>query len=119
MPRECLRSDAGQKYTGGRNFFGLRIRYACLGTNPLGHATCCKQVGAKRGAANLFSKRKGESAMNKDQVKGRVDEAVGKVKEAVGKATGSTSTEVKGTAQKVAGKTQAAYGDAKEKVQKP
>jgi uncharacterized protein YjbJ (UPF0337 family) len=61
---------------------------------------------------------KSERAMNKDQVKGRVNEAVGKAKEVAGKATGSTSTELKGTAQKVAGKTQAAYGDAKDKVEK-
>jgi uncharacterized protein YjbJ (UPF0337 family) len=56
--------------------------------------------------------------MNKDQVKGRAKAAVGRVKEVAGKATGSTKTQIKGTAEKVAGKTQAAYGDAKDDMNK-
>ncbi|EFF75167.1 CsbD family protein [Achromobacter piechaudii] len=85
----------------------------------LGTALAKGQVPASIAAPVFHQRDESERAMNKDQVKGRVEEAVGKVKEVAGKATGSTSTEVKGTAQKVAGKTQAAYGDAKDKAQKP
>jgi uncharacterized protein YjbJ (UPF0337 family) len=77
------------------------------------------QPGRAQAARAIHQRTVREKAMNKDQVKGRVNEAAGKVKEVAGKATGSASTEVKGTAQKVAGKTQAAYGDAKDKAQKP
>ena len=55
-------------------------------------------------------------AMNKDQVKGRMQEAKGSVKENAGKATGNPNLRDEGTADKAAGKVQSTVGDAKEKV---
>jgi uncharacterized protein YjbJ (UPF0337 family) len=56
------------------------------------------------------------AAMNKDQIKGRVEEAAGSIKEAAGRVTGKPDLEDRGTVQKAAGKVQKTYGDAKEDV---
>jgi uncharacterized protein YjbJ (UPF0337 family) len=50
-------------------------------------------------------------AMNKNQVKGRVNEIKGKIKETAGKLTGDKTTEYKGKVEKHAGKIEAGYGD--------
>ena len=60
----------------------------------------------------LFNVTKG-IAMNKDQVKGRVEEVKGKVKEVAGDLVGNKSLEVEGLIQKTTGKIQAGLGDAK------
>jgi uncharacterized protein YjbJ (UPF0337 family) len=52
-------------------------------------------------------------AVNRDQVKGRVNAAQGTIKQAVGKLVGNQKLETKGRVQKVAGKTQAKFGDIK------
>jgi uncharacterized protein YjbJ (UPF0337 family) len=57
-----------------------------------------------------------ESAMNKDQVKGRIEEATGKVKEVTGKVTGDKDLEQEGKVQNIGGKVQAGYGDLKEDI---
>jgi uncharacterized protein YjbJ (UPF0337 family) len=57
-----------------------------------------------------------ETAMNKDQVKGRAKEVKGKVKEVTGKVTGNKTQEVKGKVEKNLGKAQAGYGDLKSEV---
>ena len=53
------------------------------------------------------------NAMNKDQVKGRVDQSIGKVKEVTGKAVGNEKMQAKGLAEQAKGKVQSTYGDAK------
>jgi uncharacterized protein YjbJ (UPF0337 family) len=58
----------------------------------------------------------GEFAMNKQQVKGRVEEAVGKVKEVTGRATDDKSLQAKGLAEQVGGKARATAGDIAEDV---
>jgi uncharacterized protein YjbJ (UPF0337 family) len=55
-------------------------------------------------------------AMNKDQVKGRVEEAKGAIKEATGRVTGNANMQDRGTLEKAAGKVQKNYGDVKEQV---
>jgi uncharacterized protein YjbJ (UPF0337 family) len=57
-----------------------------------------------------------ESAMNKDQVKGRIEEATGTVKEVTGKVTGDKDLEQEGKVQSIGGKVQAGYGDLKEDI---
>jgi uncharacterized protein YjbJ (UPF0337 family) len=57
-----------------------------------------------------------ESAVNKDQVKGRIEEATGKVKEVAGKVTGDKELEQEGKVQNIGGKVQAGYGDLKEDI---
>jgi uncharacterized protein YjbJ (UPF0337 family) len=59
-----------------------------------------------------------ETAMNKDQVKGRVKEAKGKVKEVAGKVVGNKTEEAKGKVEKNLGKIQADYGDVKNEIEK-
>jgi uncharacterized protein YjbJ (UPF0337 family) len=59
---------------------------------------------------------KGNEAMNKDQVEGRIDQVKGAIKETTGKAVGNDKLEAEGKANKVVGKVQANVGDAKEKV---
>jgi uncharacterized protein YjbJ (UPF0337 family) len=55
-------------------------------------------------------------AMNKDQVKGRVEEAKGAIKETTGRITGNPDMQDRGTLEKAAGKVQKNYGDMKEQV---
>ncbi|EPX94922.1 hypothetical protein C404_26815 [Ralstonia sp. AU12-08] len=69
-------------------------------------------------ATNVGAEFARSIAMNKDQVKGRVEDAKGKVTEAVGKATGKDATAAKGKIEQIAGKARAAYGDAKEALKK-
>jgi uncharacterized protein YjbJ (UPF0337 family) len=71
---------------------------------------------ARRGFRLIRSNRLTGVAMNKDQVKGRVEEAKGAVKEAAGRMTGKPELEDRGTLEKVAGKAQKTYGDVKEQV---
>jgi len=59
-----------------------------------------------------------ESAMNRDQVKGRVNEVKGKVKEATGKVLGNKELELKGKVQNATGNVQAAVGDLKSDIKK-
>lgn len=59
---------------------------------------------------------KKELAMNRDQVKGRVDQAVGKVKEETGDLLDDKSMELEGKVDKNIGKAQAEAGDAREDV---
>lgn len=59
-----------------------------------------------------------EIAMNKDQVKGRIDEAKGKVKEVAGKVAGNKELELKGKIQNTGGKIQAGFGDMKKDLKK-
>jgi uncharacterized protein YjbJ (UPF0337 family) len=73
--------------------------------------------GAQAAAGSaFFINHVGEFAMNKEQVKGRVDEAVGKVKEVTGRAVDDKSLQAKGLAQQVGGKAVATAGDIKEDV---
>jgi uncharacterized protein YjbJ (UPF0337 family) len=55
-------------------------------------------------------------AMNKDQIKGRVEEAKGAIKETAGRVTGNPDLKDRGTLEKAAGKVQKSYGDVKEQV---
>jgi uncharacterized protein YjbJ (UPF0337 family) len=64
----------------------------------------------------IVSSHQQESAMNKDQVKGRIEEATGKVKEVAGKVTGDKALEQEGKVQNIGGKVQAGYGDLKEDI---
>jgi uncharacterized protein YjbJ (UPF0337 family) len=57
-----------------------------------------------------------ETAMNKDQVKGRIEKAKGKVKEVAGKMVGDKDLERKGKMQHIKGKVQAGYGDTKKNI---
>lgn len=59
-----------------------------------------------------------ETAMNKDQVNGRIKEVKGKSKEVLGKISGSKKQEVEGNVEKNIGKVQAGFGDLKNKLQK-
>jgi uncharacterized protein YjbJ (UPF0337 family) len=59
-----------------------------------------------------------ESAMNKDQVKGRANEVKGKVKQAVGSLSGDKELAKTGKDQNARGKVQSGYGDLKEDVKK-
>jgi uncharacterized protein YjbJ (UPF0337 family) len=56
------------------------------------------------------------TAMNKDQVKGRVEQAKGAVKEGTGKMVGNKKLQTEGQIDKASGKAQATYGDVKEDV---
>lgn len=59
-----------------------------------------------------------ETAMNKDQVNGRIKEVKGKSKEVLGKISGRKKQEVEGNVEKNIGKAQAGLGDLKNKLQK-
>jgi uncharacterized protein YjbJ (UPF0337 family) len=52
-----------------------------------------------------------ETAMNKDQVKGRAKEVAGKIEKNVGRAIGNPKVEAKGLVKEVAGKVQKNVGD--------
>jgi uncharacterized protein YjbJ (UPF0337 family) len=56
-----------------------------------------------------------ETAMNKDQVKGRAKEIAGKIEKRVGRAIGNPKVEGKGLVKEVAGKIQKTVGDARNK----
>jgi uncharacterized protein YjbJ (UPF0337 family) len=56
------------------------------------------------------------TAINKDQVKGRVKVVKGTVKQVAGKLLGSKKLQTKGRIQKNLGKVQAKYGDLKKGV---
>jgi uncharacterized protein YjbJ (UPF0337 family) len=55
-----------------------------------------------------------ETAMNKDQVKGRIEKAKGKVRELAGMIAGNRTLEREGRIGKTLGSVQARYGDLKE-----
>jgi uncharacterized protein YjbJ (UPF0337 family) len=57
-----------------------------------------------------------EAAMNKDQIKGKIDNLKGRVKEALGAASGDKRTEAEGFGERVKGAVQKKFGDAKEAV---
>jgi uncharacterized protein YjbJ (UPF0337 family) len=59
-----------------------------------------------------------EQAMNKGQVKGRVEQATGKIKEVAGKATGDSELESEGRVDKNVGKVRSTASDVKEDVKK-
>ncbi len=59
-----------------------------------------------------------KSAMNNDQVKGRVKEVKGKAKQIAGILTGDDTLEKKGRVQNALGKAQAGYGDVKKDLKK-
>lgn len=59
-----------------------------------------------------------ETAVNKDQVKGRLKKAGGKVEEVAGRIVGDKFLEQKGKYRKNVGAAQAGYGDMKNKLKK-
>src|SRR5262249_42595257 len=61
-------------------------------------------------------RRRRRSAMNKDEMKGKVEQAKGYVKEKVGQATDNPDLEAEGAADRAAGKGQEAVGKARRKV---
>lgn len=65
-----------------------------------------------------FLNRHKESAMNRDQVKGRIKDVGGKIQLEAGKASGSISQQAKGLAKQVAGKVQKTVGDARNDAEK-
>jgi uncharacterized protein YjbJ (UPF0337 family) len=92
-------------------FFACRTLQRALSTGCVWDARgdCSKRP-------HIFQINYQETAMNKDQVKGRVEEAKGKVKQVAGKMTGNQTLEIKGKIQKAAGKAQAGFGDLKNEV---
>jgi uncharacterized protein YjbJ (UPF0337 family) len=68
--------------------------------------------------ANALQLRGGwkEDAMNKDELKGKVEKAKGYVKEEVGEAIGDREMEERGREQRNLGKAQEKFGEARRKV---
>jgi uncharacterized protein YjbJ (UPF0337 family) len=60
----------------------------------------------------------GEEAMNKDELKGKLENLKGRAKEAFGAATGNKRTEAEGMAERGKGAVQEKYGEAKDELEK-
>lgn len=68
------------------------------------------------GAVILYLTNSGNTAMDKDRIKGSAEQAKGTVKEAAGKAFGDKKLETEGKTDKAAGKVQNAVGGLKDAV---